>query len=126
MTAIYSNIGENYSLHRKADQRIVDTLYFLLGLPNKSVVADIGAGSGNYSNAIANKGHLVYAIEPSVKMLSQANFHCNVKWIQSTAEQIPIRNNKDIESGAWDTKYGSIRGKCHFDLGYRFIKLKRK
>jgi hypothetical protein len=32
----------------------------------------------------------------------------------------------DIETGVWDSKYGSVKEYTSFDLGYRFIKLKRK
>lgn len=92
MNAIYNQIGEKYSAHRKADQRIVEKICSLLDLPKNAVVADIGAGTGSYSNSIADKGNLVIAIEPSVKMLSQAAFHSNVKWIQGSAEAIPLVN----------------------------------
>jgi ubiquinone/menaquinone biosynthesis C-methylase UbiE len=93
MKIIYNKIGEKYSVHRKADQRIIDTAYSLLDLSENDTVVDIGAGSGNYSNTIADKGNLVYAIEPSIKMLSQRNYHKNVKWVQATAEYIPLKNN---------------------------------
>jgi ubiquinone/menaquinone biosynthesis C-methylase UbiE len=93
MKAIYNQIGDKYSVHRKADQRIIDAMYSLLDVSDNAVLADIGAGYGNYSNTIANKGNLVYAIEPSIKILLQREYHCNVKWIQATAEQIPINNN---------------------------------
>jgi ubiquinone/menaquinone biosynthesis C-methylase UbiE len=91
MKTIYNLIGDRYTTHRKADQRIVDAVYCLLDLPDKAIIVDIGAGSGNYSTSIAEKGHLVYAIEPSIKMILQRNIHCNVKWIQATAEEIPIK-----------------------------------
>jgi ubiquinone/menaquinone biosynthesis C-methylase UbiE len=93
MKAIYNQIGDHYSVHRKADQRIVDTIFRLLGLAANDKLADIGAGTGNYSNAIADKGHLVYAIEPSKKMIAQARYHHNVKWVIGTAEHIPIKRN---------------------------------
>jgi ubiquinone/menaquinone biosynthesis C-methylase UbiE len=93
MKTIYNEIGDKYSMHRKADQRIIDATYSLLDLSDNAVLVDIGAGSGNYSNTIADKGKLVYAIEPSIKMLSQRNYNANVKWIQATAEHIPIKNN---------------------------------
>ena len=90
---IYNRIGEKYSVHRKADQRIVDKMYSLLDLSKNAVIADIGAGTGNYSNSIADNGNLVYAIEPSIKMISQATYHSNVKWIQGTAESIPFEDS---------------------------------
>lgn len=44
----YNTIGKGYSKYRQPDTRIVDLLYSLLNLPSDSVIADIGAGTGNY------------------------------------------------------------------------------
>lgn len=69
---LYNAIGEGYNHSRKPDQRIVQRLINLLDLPLGSVIADIGAGTGNYTNAIAQKGYQVIAIEPSSTMQNQA------------------------------------------------------
>ena len=56
--AIYNTIGKTYSTTRKADQRIVSQLcnkIFLDDLEPYSNLIDIGAGSGNYTIAIANE-----------------------------------------------------------------------
>ena len=90
---LYNKIGTNYSIHRKADSRIVEVAYSLLDSPNQGIIAEIGAGTGNYSNAIAEKGITVYAIEPSLKMVLQSIQHPRVKWIRGKAEQIPLSNN---------------------------------
>lgn len=90
---VYNAIGENYNRNRTADKRIVDTLIRLLNLPRGSVVADIGAGTGNYSNALADAGYRVEAIEPSHKMRGQASPHKNVTWISGVAEAIPLADN---------------------------------
>ncbi len=86
----YDRIGSNYALHRKADDRIVETAYGLLNLQKGFTIADIGAGSGNYSHAMGDKGLIVFAIEPSSEMTSQRIPHPNVKWVRGTAEQMPI------------------------------------
>lgn len=91
--ALYNRIGNNYSLHRKADNRIVETAYRLLDLPDQGILADIGAGSGNYSNAMAERGLTVFAVEPSQTMLTQIVPHPKVKWVQGIAEKIPFKNN---------------------------------
>jgi hypothetical protein len=75
---VYNEIGKGYSIHRQADSRIVESIYQLLDLPANSCVIDVGAGTGNYSNAIAEKGHIVYAVEPSIEMRLQATYHPNV------------------------------------------------
>ncbi|MEH2375000.1 class I SAM-dependent methyltransferase [Nostoc sp.] len=66
--SIYNSIGQQYSKTRVADIRIVNKIIDLLNLPKGRIIADIGAGTGGYSLALANKGFLVNAVEPSVVM----------------------------------------------------------
>jgi ubiquinone/menaquinone biosynthesis C-methylase UbiE len=90
---LYDTIGKNYIINRKADTRITTNIIDLLNLPIGSLIADIGAGTGNYSNALANKGYSVIAIEPSSVMRDQSLPHPMVKWISGIAESIPLQNN---------------------------------
>jgi ubiquinone/menaquinone biosynthesis C-methylase UbiE len=87
---LYNSIGKQYNFTRKADPRIVDQIINLLNLPPKSLIADVGAGTGNYSNALAGKGYKVIAIEPSVVMQNQKNIHSQVSWLTAKAENIPL------------------------------------
>jgi ubiquinone/menaquinone biosynthesis C-methylase UbiE len=87
---LYDSIGKNYNSTRQADDRIVTELIRLLDLPTGSTIADIGAGTGNYSNAIAEAGYQVLAIEPSEIMQSQGQHHPAVRWITARAEEIPL------------------------------------
>jgi ubiquinone/menaquinone biosynthesis C-methylase UbiE len=89
-STLYDEIGKQYQGHRSADQRIVKAITHLLDLPGKSGIADIGAGTGNYSNALAHSGFKVYAVEPSTEMRSQAVQNENVIWLEGTAESIPL------------------------------------
>ena len=61
----YDRIGFGYNQHRAAEPSVVQSLVRLLDLPVGSVIADVGAGTGNYSNALAGHGYKLYAIEPS-------------------------------------------------------------
>ena len=90
---LYNSIGKGYNRTRQPDRRIVDRLIELLDLPPGKTIADVGAGTGNYSNAIADRGYEVVAIEPSATMRSQASTHSNVSWIPAVAESIPLANN---------------------------------
>jgi len=90
---LYDTIGKNYITNRKADTRITNNIIDLLNLPIGSLITDIGAGTGNYSNAIANKGYSVIAIEPSSVMRDQSLPHPTVEWISGIAESIPLQNN---------------------------------
>jgi len=84
---IYGKIGIRYNEHRTADKRILNAIISLLNLPLES---DIGAGTGNYSNALADLGFRVNAVEPSIEMRNQAIQNNNVIWFDGTAESIPL------------------------------------
>jgi len=90
---VYNSIGINYNKNRAADPRILKVMTRLLDLPMGSVIADIGAGTGNYSNALADLGFIIKAIEPSEEMRRQAKSHIHVTWIPGTAESIPLKDN---------------------------------
>ena len=90
---LYNSIGQGYNHTRQPDPRIVEQLITLLNLPKESIIADVGAGTGNYSNAIADRGYRVIAIEPSVVMQSQAQPHPQVSWLTAPAEAIPLPDN---------------------------------
>jgi len=87
---VYDSFGEGYSASRKSDPRIVDALHTFIDLPNGSIIAEIGAGTGNYSRALAEKGYKVKAIEPSLVMRNQSIANDNVQWIEGFAEKIPL------------------------------------
>lgn len=90
---IYDEIGNRYNRHRTADKRILNAIKCLLTLPSESTIADIGAGTGNYSNALADLGYKVKAVEPSKKMRNQAIQNNDVIWFDGTAESIPLPDN---------------------------------
>jgi ubiquinone/menaquinone biosynthesis C-methylase UbiE len=90
---LYNSIGQGYNRTRQPDSRIVERLISLLNLCKGKTIADVGAGTGNYSNAIANQGYQVIAIEPSTTMQSQAQPQQNVSWITAAAESIPLEDN---------------------------------
>ena len=90
---LYNSIGAGYNRTRQPDSRIADRLVSLLDLSPGNTIADIGAGTGNYSNAIADRGYKVIAIEPSDIMQSQRQPHQDVRWVTAAAESIPLEDN---------------------------------
>ena len=88
----YDAIGESYNRNRTADPRILKILVELLGPPSRKPVVDIGAGTGNYTNALAQSGYTLSAIEPSATMRRQAVPHGGVTWIKGNAEDLPLRD----------------------------------
>ena len=90
---IYNSIGQQYSKTRVPDIRIVQAIIDLLNLPKGSIIADIGAGTGGYSLALANQGFSVYAVEPSLIMRSQSEKHPQIEWFPGYAEALPLPDN---------------------------------
>jgi SAM-dependent methyltransferase len=90
MVSLYDEIGQSYATTRAADVRIVERLVALLDLLPGAVVCDVGAGSGNYANALAARGYQILAVEPSVAMRSQARPHPLVTWAAGVAEDLPL------------------------------------
>ena len=90
MTAVSNSIGCSYAESRRADPRIVSEILTLLNFPRGARLADIGAGTGNYSRALADAGFCVQAIEPSAVMRSQAAKHPGFDWLEGTAEALSL------------------------------------
>ncbi len=90
MRSVYDQIGPDYTRTRRSDTRILRKLIELLQLPPGSSIVDVGAGTGNYSNALADHGYNVLALEPSRSMREQAQRHPKVCWIAGVAESIPL------------------------------------
>jgi ubiquinone/menaquinone biosynthesis C-methylase UbiE len=88
--ALYDAIGKNYAQTRKSDPRIAEKLLEILASSPAATIADIGAGTGSYALALAERGYHVLAIEPSVIMRNQAIEHPIVEWIDGSAENLPL------------------------------------
>lgn len=87
---LYDRIGKTYRSTRIPDRRIAQALLDGLALEPGSTIADIGAGTGSYSNLLADQGYEVIAVEPSVTMREQAQPYPRVTWLAGCAEQIPL------------------------------------
>jgi len=93
MTTIYDQIGKTYTATRAADQRILEKLIDLLDLPFGSKILDVGAGTGNYSQALVDSGFHVTALEPSKVMRDQGKRHERLSWVAGAAEHIPFESD---------------------------------
>jgi ubiquinone/menaquinone biosynthesis C-methylase UbiE len=87
---VYDQIGRSYRTTRAADPRIVAALVHHTGAPVGATICDVGAGSGNYANALAAHGYRVLAVEPSAVMRAQADPSDLVTWHEGVAERIPL------------------------------------
>ncbi len=90
MTTLYDSIGHNYGRTRSADPRIAGRIFELLELPTGSRILDVGAGIGNYSLAMAQRGLGVTALEPSSVMRAQRKEHPQLQWTEGSAETLPF------------------------------------
>lgn len=87
---IYNRIGHGYAKTRLADDRITNQLITLLDVPPHATILDVGAGTGKYSRALADRDFSMIALEPSEVMQAQGLLHQGVRWIQAGAERIPL------------------------------------
>ncbi|WP_176223918.1 class I SAM-dependent methyltransferase [Thalassobacillus devorans] len=90
---IYNDIGKTYNSTRKADPRITQSIVEELNFKAPATILDIGAGTGNYSCRIAEKGYSIIAMEPSSVMRNQGKEHENLTWKEGIVEDIPVSDN---------------------------------
>lgn len=93
----FSNRVENYVRHRPGyPPQVMEILRREAGLNARSVVADVGAGTGIFTALLLEEGCVVHAVEPNEAMRTAAekafagreNFHS----LAAPAEAIPLPN----------------------------------
>jgi SAM-dependent methyltransferase len=90
--ALYDVIGKTYASTRRSDSRIAEKLLEILASSQASTIADIGAGTGSYALALAERGYRVFAVEPSTTMRNQAIAHPAIEWMNGYADNLPLPN----------------------------------
>lgn len=96
-TTRFSDRAELYAKHRPAyPEAVVDILKAEAGLSAKSVVADIGSGTGISTRLFAPHVELIYAIEPNAEMRAQAEKTepDNAVSVEGTAEETGLVSGK--------------------------------
>lgn len=87
-SSIYDKYRPNYPTN------LIEYLYTQEGFNNKSVIADVGAGTGIFSEQLLRQGSKVILVEPNVSMLAEArkklNNYKNAYFLSSSAEQIAL------------------------------------
>ncbi|WP_201763437.1 class I SAM-dependent methyltransferase [Chengkuizengella marina] len=69
----FSNRVENYVKYRPSyPKKVIDFLYNELGLKQISKIADVGSGTGIFSNLLLYRGSKVFSIEPNQEMRESA------------------------------------------------------
>lgn len=120
---IYDKIGKGYNTTRRADPYITERLFHLLNPVSDGLYIDIGCGTGNYLDALSQKGLQFYGIEPSAIMLNEAKQKNNqTTFIQSKIEDLTLPDS--MFDGAiaiftihhWDDKIKGLK------QAYRLLK----
>jgi len=61
-------------------------------LPEQAMIADIGAGTGKFTQLLAERGYIVHAIEPNDDMRAQMQQHANITLHSTSAEDTQLPN----------------------------------
>jgi ubiquinone/menaquinone biosynthesis C-methylase UbiE len=91
MSVKHNAIGLNYNQTRKADPYLTEQLVKYLN-PNKNgLYLDIGCGTGNYTNALEEKGFPFIGMDPSIEMLQKAQSqNKKIQWKIGSAEKTDL------------------------------------
>jgi ubiquinone/menaquinone biosynthesis C-methylase UbiE len=88
---LYNKIGTSYNRTRNADPYLAERIFAHLSPVTQGAYLDIGCGTGNYLQALTQKGLHFHGIDPSENMLEQAKAkNTAATFIQATAEAIPL------------------------------------
>ena len=68
----YDKIGRIYDTSRLANPETLEKLTRLLEVGSRSVILDLGCGTGNYAGALGNVAKTVIGVDLSIGMLKQA------------------------------------------------------
>jgi SAM-dependent methyltransferase len=90
-TGRFSNRADDYARYRPSyPAAAIDALLDGLGAPEALVAVDVGAGTGISSRLLAERGVHVTAVEPNRAMRDAAAPHVRVRWLDGTAEALPL------------------------------------
>lgn len=93
--AVYDKIGKKYDQTRKADPEISAKIINFLSPKESGYYLDVGCGSGNYTEAIFERGFNICGVDISEEMLAKAmKKNSQIKWILGDAKSLPFSNNQ--------------------------------
>src|SRR4029079_16259118 len=89
-----SRVGNYITFRPGYPAEIVDFLKHECGLTRRSIIADIGSGTGKLTEILVNNGNVVFAVEPNPGMRAAAeeflgNYQ-NFRSVEGTAEETTL------------------------------------
>jgi ubiquinone/menaquinone biosynthesis C-methylase UbiE len=88
----YGRLAARYDLSRRAEPAIADALGDALAKMRARSVLEIGAGTGNYTDALEVRGFNVIALDRCVEMAQLGRPKTHARWIVGDAAKLPLRN----------------------------------
>lgn len=92
----FNNKAKDYANGRPTyPKEILDKL-IELGIDKNSNIADIGAGTGLFTNMLCELGSNIFAIEPNLEMINECKEYCdysNIRFICAPAEKTTLEDN---------------------------------
>lgn len=85
----FSQQSQDYALFRPHYPDMLGKILSELS-PDTQLALDVGCGSGQFSEVLANYFDQVIAIDGSAEQLAQAKPHSKIQYLQATAEDIPL------------------------------------
>ncbi len=102
----YTDLASSYHKRAPYSPRLIEKVVKKAELHEKSVVCDMGAGTGFLSREFAKKGVSVNAIEPNQQMREQGQLQCghwpHINWFKGAAE-----NSQQPDNSADLISFGS-------------------
>lgn len=88
----FADIALGYDRSRRAEPAIVMALSAALRHQHARRVLEIGAGTGNYLCALAERGFRTIGLERSASMLERGRAKARAHWIRADALVLPLRD----------------------------------
>ena len=95
MSDLFKHIASHYDDYRVSHRNFCDYISLRSDINEKSILVDVGCGTGNETLAIFNRfGCKIIGIDPSNEMLDKARVKTSlISWLNAPAEKIPLADH---------------------------------
>ena len=97
LTWDYTSLAASYHKRPNYPRKIIEEIIDFTGLERGERVCDMGAGTGNLSVLLAEKGLYVQALEPNLAMyergVQRTRHDPMISWANTTAEDTQLKSN---------------------------------